>query len=49
MPQVGCRYLLFLEQVNSEVEFRILTGYELREGRVFPLDESSGVVHFREV
>ncbi len=30
MPQVGCRYLLFLEQVNSEGEFRILTGYELK-------------------
>jgi len=48
MPQVGCRYLLFLEQVDDGGEFRILTGYELRDGHVFPLDESPGVLHFEK-
>jgi hypothetical protein len=48
MPQFGCRYLLFLEQVGDGGEFRILTGYELRDGHVIPLDESRGVVHFEK-
>jgi hypothetical protein len=33
MPQVGLRYVLFL--TNAQ----ILTGYELREGKVYPLDD----------
>ncbi len=33
MPQVGLRYVLFL--TNDQ----ILTGYELREGKVYPLDD----------
>ena len=43
MPRVGRRYVLFLERDGQD--YCILTGYELRAGRVFPLD-SSGVVHF---
>ncbi len=51
MPRVGCKYTLFLTHdfllkgYREEQEFRILTGYELREGYVFPLDRS-GVVNF---
>lgn len=39
MPQIGKRYLLFLvhEFVGDE-DLTILTGYELRDGLVFPLD-----------
>jgi hypothetical protein len=46
MPRVGRRYVLFLTHNQQEQDFNILTGYELREGRVFPLDSSPGVVHF---
>jgi hypothetical protein len=46
MPRVGRRYVLFLTHKPQEQDFQILTGYELREGRVFPLDSSPGVVHF---
>ncbi len=43
LPQVGKRYALFLTHefpdcVSNE-DFRILTGYELRNGHVFPLDK----------
>lgn len=37
MPKVGSRYVLFLER-KDEQSLYILTGYELREGHVFPLD-----------
>lgn len=43
MPLEGRKYLFFL--TRNEQDCRILTGYELRSGRVFPLD-SSGVVNF---
>jgi hypothetical protein len=50
MPQVGKRYVLFLThnfpyQVRRDEDYRILTGYELLDGCVVPLD-SSGVVNF---
>jgi hypothetical protein len=38
MPRVGGKYLLFL--TNAE-DFNILMGYELRGGKVFPLDRTS--------
>lgn len=37
MPKVGGRYVLFLGEDENE-GFNILTGYELRGGKVFPLD-----------
>ncbi|MDQ3804894.1 MAG: hypothetical protein M3416_13820 [Acidobacteriota bacterium] len=37
MPKVGGRYVLFLGGGENE-GFNILTGYELRGGKVFPLD-----------
>ena len=39
MPQVGLRYVLFLTNAQSQSDFQILTGYELREGKVYPLDD----------
>lgn len=38
MPLVGRRYILFLKSNDDGQSFSILTGYELRNGRVFPLD-----------
>jgi hypothetical protein len=40
MPAVGGRYALFLKQ-GGEGVFSIITGYELRDGRVYPLDSAS--------
>ena len=39
MPQVGLRYVLFLSNLEAQSDFQILTGYELREGKVHPLDD----------
>ena len=38
MPRVGGRYVLFLGYDKDADAFSIITGYELRGGRVFPLD-----------
>ena len=38
MPQVESTYLLFLTEAVPESDYSILTGYELREGRIYPLD-----------
>lgn len=38
MPQVGQRYVLFLTGGSDGSVFEIVTGYELRDGRVYSLD-----------
>lgn len=38
LPRAGKRYLLFLKYDDLAQSFYIVTGYELREGKVFPLD-----------
>jgi hypothetical protein len=38
MPLVGGRYLLFLRSPDESQSSSVITGYELRVGRVFPLD-----------
>ena len=38
MPRVGRRYVLFLRYVYQGDDLLILTGYELRDGSVLPLD-----------
>jgi hypothetical protein len=48
MPRVGSRYVLFLTNdflgINhSDEDFNILMGYELKAGRVIPLDRTSPV------
>lgn len=45
MPKVGSRYVFFLThdfEVAGDTydDFYLLTGYELKDGKVFPLDES---------
>lgn len=39
MPRVGGRYLLFLTSDEQGQDFDILTAYELRAGRAYPLDQ----------
>jgi hypothetical protein len=39
MPKEGSRYVLFLKR--GEQDYQIITGYELREGRVYPLDRTT--------
>jgi len=38
MPRVGARYVLFLKSNGAGQDYSIVTGYELREGSVLPLD-----------
>lgn len=45
MPSIAGRYVFFLRRTGQEGVYVILTGYELREGKVFPLD---GVAPFEE-
>lgn len=39
LPRIGRRYVLFLTREEGDEDFHILTGYELREGKVFSLDK----------
>lgn len=41
MPRQGKRYVLFLKRGGQDEDYQILTGYELRQGRVFPLDRAN--------
>jgi hypothetical protein len=40
MPKTGARYLFFIKSKNKQ-DYNILTAYELTDGRVIPLDDSS--------
>ena len=40
MPRAGRRYVLFLIRQGEAGDYRILTGYEISEGQVIPLDDS---------
>jgi len=39
MPQAGARYVLFLTKQGEEHVYYLLTGYELRGDKIFPLDD----------
>jgi hypothetical protein len=41
-PQKGHRYMLFLKDIPERKDYFVLTGYELLNGRVTPLDSISG-------
>jgi len=41
MPQQGKRYVLFMQKCAEPGDYLILTAYELRSGRVYPIDGSS--------
>jgi hypothetical protein len=46
LPQLKTQYVFFLKATDEEGLFDILTGYEICDGRIEPLDYSPGVVHF---
>lgn len=48
MPRVGLRYVLFLRLNGDGEDYSILTGYELREGRVYPLDGEYATLPFEK-
>lgn len=45
MPTVNSRYVLFLKHIDSD-SFSIITGYELRDGRVYALDSGASQFTF---
>jgi hypothetical protein len=38
LPHTGKRYVLFLDKPDKSPNYKILTGYELEGGKVYPLD-----------
>ena len=42
LPQVGSEYVLFLSPIPNTPEYEIGTGYELKNGRVYALDDENG-------
>jgi len=46
LPLPNAQYVLFLGTTDEERLFDILTGYQIIDGRIEPLDYSPGVVHF---
>jgi|SRR5687768_8917118 len=49
MPGVGRRYVLFLTGGSDGRVFEIVTGYELRDGQVDPLDELANPRKYRGI
>jgi hypothetical protein len=47
LPRLSARYVFFLSTTDEEGLFDPLTGYEIRDGRIEPLDYSPGVVGFQ--
>ena len=47
LPQLNTQYVFFLKTTDEERLFDILTGYEIHDGRIEPLDYSPGVVGFQ--
>jgi hypothetical protein len=41
MPQPGKRYIFFLRKGSEQGDYLILTAYEIRSGRIYPLDGAS--------
>ena len=48
-PQVGRRYVLFLKYNEQGNDYSILTGYELRNNLVFPLDEADHFAAYKKL
>jgi hypothetical protein len=44
VPRVGARYLLFLSYNGEGDDYSLLTGYELNNGHVVPLDDVDSVI-----
>lgn len=49
MPRIGRKYLFFLSRNKDGEDYSIVTAYELREGRVVPLDHSNTFDSFEGV
>ncbi|HKS26309.1 MAG TPA: hypothetical protein VJS44_00755 [Pyrinomonadaceae bacterium] len=41
MPRKGRQYVLFIKRGGPDEDYQIITGYEIRQGRVWPLDTST--------
>lgn len=48
LPRTGRRYVLFLKYNDAGNDYTIVTGYELRKNRVFPLDEPEPFATYRK-
>ncbi|MDQ3634215.1 MAG: hypothetical protein M3405_06860 [Acidobacteriota bacterium] len=48
LPTVGSRYVLFLKTSGQSPNYQIITGYEIKEDIVKPLDDSFIIRKFRE-
>ncbi len=48
LPTVGSRYVLFLKTSGKSSNYQIITGYEIKEDIVKPLDDSFVIRKFRE-
>jgi hypothetical protein len=48
MPQIDKDYVLFLKYNEQGDDYQVLTGYELRKGYVFPLDEADHFNAFKK-
>jgi hypothetical protein len=49
LPRFNRRYVLFLTTTEHGQDFRLLTGYELRAGKTFPLDDSTRMDVYKEM
>lgn len=47
LPRIGRRYVLFLTKPDQNPNYYILTGYELKEGKVVPLDKGLDFMKFK--
>jgi hypothetical protein len=48
MPRIGRQYLLFLKNNDQGEDYHIVTGYELRNKRVFPVDSAEPFRIYKE-
>jgi hypothetical protein len=48
MPEIGSRYVFSLTARENEGVFHIITAYELRDGKVFPLDNLSKPKNYQD-
>jgi hypothetical protein len=48
MPRMARKYVLFLKHNEQGNDFTILTGYELHENRVFPLDQPESFASYKK-
>ncbi|HEX8370835.1 MAG TPA: hypothetical protein VF604_19975 [Pyrinomonadaceae bacterium] len=47
--RVGKQYILFLTKSEQSPNYRILTAYELKESKIYPLDDGSQFENFKGI